>query len=75
MRLAKWLAAGAFVFNLVAVGLVYLSGERARQDNCEKVTEAFDVFTDRLIAAAGAEGEAQAEAFRVDVHEALNDCS
>lgn len=74
-RLTKWLALGAFVFNLLAVWLVYQSGEDARADNCERVSAAFDVFTDRLIAAAGAAGEAEAEAFRADVHDALNDCS
>jgi hypothetical protein len=69
------LALGAFMFNLLAIVLVYVAGEQAREENCEKVSEAFDVFTDRLIAAAGAAGETEAEAFRVDIHEALNDCS
>lgn len=77
-RLTFWLALGAFVFNLAAVGIVWVAGEQARQENCEKVSDAGDVIVDALISAGGeltAEQQARADAFRAEVHGALADCS
>lgn len=83
-RIARYLAAGAFAFNMIAVGLVWWSGEQSRQENCRHVSEAFDVYTDALIAASQnpdrspeeqAAADAKAAAFRATIHDALDDCS
>lgn len=77
-RKLSWVLATALVgVGANAVGLAWSVNDasNARQENCRRVSEAFDVFTDRLIQAFEAEGTPEAEAFRSDIHDALDDCS
>jgi hypothetical protein len=83
-RWAKVLAVLAFVANLGFVLVVSLVGQQARQDNCEKVADAFDIYNDILLGlAAGTERTPEEQArfdlaateLRTRTHEALADCS
>ncbi len=51
------------------------SAADSRRENCERVADTFDRFTDHLITAGGAQGTEEGEAFRTDAHALLDDCT
>lgn len=65
--------------NVVAVGIFVIRSNDSRQHNCQVVREAFDHYTDALIAAAtndepNPEAQEAIDSFRADAATILEEC-
>ena len=62
------------VVNLAATTVFVVTSTRAREQNCSRISEAFDAYTNALVAASEGADPERVEAFRASYEPRLADC-
>jgi hypothetical protein len=63
------------VVNLAATTVFVVTSSKAREQNCDRIAEAFDAYTSALIAAADGADPERVDAFKASYEPRLAECT